>query len=137
MQQNSSTKTRIERERKPLKIYKENTILFDGSHNSYMHNSRSLCNKSNTEENQTLCSSINKRKYWVLHRVLHEWLLNKKESCKLSRSVHVKKIRKKIRRKVNYCFLAETKKFVEVSTKFVCYSYITNFCCQDGLDFLQ
>ena len=54
----SLSKTKIERERKHLVMYKENTILFSGSHTSCVHNPRSLWKKSNSEENQTL-QSIN------------------------------------------------------------------------------
>ena len=85
----SSSKTRIERERKPLKMYNENTILFDGSHTSCMHNPKRPWKKSNAEENQRLWSSIKKRKYRVMLRFLHECLINIKEACKLRRSVHV------------------------------------------------
>ena len=88
-QLNSSSQTRMERERKPLKIYNENTILFDDSHTSSMHNPKRLWKKSNEEENQRLWSSIKKRKYGVLLRLLHECFINIKEACKLRRSVHV------------------------------------------------
>ena len=85
----SSSKARIERERKPLKMYNENTILFHGRHNSCMHHPKRLWKKSNAEENQRLWSSIKKRKYRVLLRLLHEYFINIKEACKLRRSVHV------------------------------------------------
>ena len=41
------------------------------------------------KENQRLWSSIKKRKYGVLLRLLHECFINIKEACKLRRSVHV------------------------------------------------
>ena len=99
-----------------------------------MYIPRSLRKKSNTEENQTLCSSINNHKYWVLDRVLHEWLLNKKESCKLSRSMHVN-CQEKGRRKANCGYAAET-----LETLFqqnLLSTPITNFRCHDVLDSLH
>ena len=32
----------MEKQSKPLKMYKENTMLFDGTHTSCMHNVRNL-----------------------------------------------------------------------------------------------